>query len=169
MDKRVVAGHPAASPSATCSCAASAPSPASSRPASITSGPSGCSARSTNNLLKNIGWAKKGILSFSNMPLNMLSFLGVLLLVVTFGLMVLQVLGKLLFPGLAPPGVTTVLLAIMFFGSLNFFGIGILGEYLAKIFEEVKRRPLFIRRSIIRDGEVRMAHEASTPPPEAKP
>ena len=59
------------SPSATCSSAASAPSPASSRPGSITSGPSGCSGVTTNNLLKNIGWAKKGILSFSNTPLNM--------------------------------------------------------------------------------------------------
>ena len=34
-----------------------------------------------------------------------------------------------------------------------------LGEYLAKIFEEVKRRPHFIRRSMIRDGEVRLAIE----------
>ena len=48
---------------------------------------------------------------------------------------------------------------ILFFGSLNFFGISILGEYLAKIFEEVKRRPHFIRRSEIRDGEVRFEFE----------
>ncbi|MGO9471744.1 MAG: hypothetical protein ACLQVF_47285, partial [Isosphaeraceae bacterium] len=60
-----------------------------------------------------------------------------------------------LFPGLVPPGITTTLLLVLFFGSLNFFGISVLGEYLAKIFEEVKRRPHFIRRSMIRDGEVR--------------
>ena len=42
-----------------------------------------------------------------------------------------------------------------FFGSLNFFGVSVLGEYLAKVFEEVKQRPLFVRRAIIRDGEIR--------------
>ena len=111
--------------------------------------------RSTNNLLKNLGWAKKGILSFSNTPLNMISFAGVLLLGVSVVLGLVQAAGKVLFPGLVPPGITTTLLLVLFFGSLNFFGISVLGEYLAKVFEEVKRRPHFIRRSMIRDGEVR--------------
>ena len=113
--------------------------------------------RSTNNLLKNLGWAKKGILSFSNTPLNMLSFGGAVSLVISLALMLLQVLGRLLFPELVPPGITTLLLAVMLFGSLSLFGIGILGEYLAKIFEEVKRRPLYLRRNVIRDGEIRPA------------
>ncbi len=115
--------------------------------------------RSTNNLLKNIDWAKKGILSFSNTPLNMISFAGVTLLGVSVVLGIVQATGKLLFPDLVPPGVTTTLLLVLFFGSLNFFGISVLGEYLAKIFEEVKRRPHFIRRSLIRDGEVRAVAE----------
>ena len=117
--------------------------------------------RSTNNLLKNIGWAKKGILSFSNTPLNMMSFAGVSLLGLSVVLGLIQVGGKLLFPDLVPPGVTTTLLLVLFFGSLNFFGISVLGEYLAKIFEEVKRRPHFIRRSVIRDGEVRTVGDLS--------
>ena len=111
--------------------------------------------RSTNNLLKNIDWAKKGILSFSNTPLNMISFAGVFLFGLSIVLGLAQITGKLLFPELVPPGVTTTLLLVLFFGSLNFFGISVLGEYLAKVFEEVKRRPHFIRRSLIRDGEVR--------------
>ena len=45
----------------------------------------------------------------------------------------------------------------MFFGSLSVFCIAVVGEYIAKIFEEVKRRPLYVRRSIIRDGEIRAA------------
>ena len=112
---------------------------------------------STNNLLKNIGWAKKGILSFSNTPLNILSFVGSLLLMFSLLLGVGQVTSRLLFPQLAPRGVTTLLLTILFFGSVNLFAIGVLGEYLAKIFEEVKQRPHFIRRNIIKDGEVRSA------------
>jgi dolichol-phosphate mannosyltransferase len=116
---------------------------------------------STNDLLKNIGWAKKGILSFSNTPLNMLSFAGSALLILTLSLGLAQVLARVFFPELAPRGVTTLLLAILFFGSVNLFGIAVLGEYIAKIFEEVKQRPHFIRRSIIRDGEIRSASEGS--------
>jgi dolichol-phosphate mannosyltransferase len=113
--------------------------------------------RTTNSLLKNIGWAKKGILSFSNTPLNMLSFAGVVLLSLSLLLGLFQLLGRLIAPELVPPGVTTVLLLILVFGSVNLFAISLVGEYIAKIFEEVKRRPLFIRRSVIRDGEVRPA------------
>jgi nucleoside-diphosphate-sugar epimerase/glycosyltransferase involved in cell wall biosynthesis len=109
----------------------------------------------TNSLIKNLGWAKKGILAYSNVPLNMLSVSGAGMLVLTLLLMAFQLVSRLLFPRLVPPGVTTVLLAILFFGAINLFATGILGEYLAKVFEEVKRRPLFIRRSIIRNGEVR--------------
>lgn len=109
----------------------------------------------TNDLLKNIDWAKKGIFSFSNTPLNMLSFAGTILFIISIFLGIAQIASRLLFPDLAPRGVTTMLLTILFFGSINLFAIGIIGEYIAKIFEEVKQRPLFIRKHLIRDGEVR--------------
>jgi dolichol-phosphate mannosyltransferase len=111
----------------------------------------------TNSLLKNIGWAKKGIFSFSYVPLNILSASGFILLLGAGLLMLLQIATRLLFPQLSPKGITTVLIAILFFGSLNLFAISLVGEYLAKIFEEVKRRPHFIRRSVITRGEVRFA------------
>ena len=110
----------------------------------------------TNSLLKNLGWAKKGILSFSNVPLNILSSLGVILFFVTLLLMAVEAGLKLFFPAIAPKGFTSVLLVLGFFGSVNLFAVGIVGEYVAKIFEEVKQRPLFIQRSIIRDGEIRL-------------
>lgn len=119
---------------------------------------------STNSLLKNLGWAKKGILSFSYTPLNILSFAGTVLLVASLALGVLQLVSKLLVPNLAPRGVTTVLLTILFFGSVNLFALGLLGEYIAKIFEEVKQRPHYIRRSIIKDGQIRAATDASDRP-----
>ena len=112
---------------------------------------------STNNFFKNIGWAKKGILSFSNTPLNILSFSGVTLFGLSALLAVAQIVSRIFFPELAPKGVTTLMLIILFFGSLNLLGLSLIGEYIGKIFEEVKRRPHFIRRSIIRDGEVRSA------------
>lgn len=115
----------------------------------------------TNNLAKNIGWAKKGILSFSNVPLNMLSYAGTLLFGISLLLGLAQVVGVLLFPKAAPHGFTTIILSILFFGAINLFAVGVVAEYIAKIFEEVKQRPHFIRRALIRDGEVRPAAESS--------
>ncbi len=112
--------------------------------------------RSTNSLLKNLDWAKKGILSYSYTPLTILSFAGTALFFLSLALGALQVALRLLYPDIAPKGATTVLLAILFFGSINLFALAILGEYLAKIFEEVKRRPHFIRQSIIKGGEIRL-------------
>ena len=113
--------------------------------------------RSTNNMLKNFGWAKKGILSFSRTPLDLLTFGGSMLVVVSLVLGALQFLGRLFFPGLAPRGISTVLLLIIFFGSFTIFAISLIGEYIAKIFEEVKARPIYIRRHLIRAGETRKA------------
>jgi dolichol-phosphate mannosyltransferase len=81
----------------------------------------------------------------------------VILVGVTGVLMSSQLLARLFFPQLAPRGVTTLLMAVLFFGSLNLVAISVVGEYVAKIFEEVKRRPHFIRRSMIKEGEVRFA------------
>lgn len=108
--------------------------------------------RSTNNFLKNIDWAKKGIFSFSNTPLTLLTGAGV----VGFGLSMLAVvvvaLLRLMFPDIAPRGITTLLITVLFFGSLNLFAIGLVGEYVAKILIEVKGRPRLIRAAMIRGG-----------------
>lgn len=109
----------------------------------------------TNNLWKNIGWAKKGILSFSYVPLNILSSSAIVLFTLSVLLMVTEILLRIFYPGLAPKGFASVLVSIFFFGSLNLLAISLIAEYIAKIFEEVKRRPHFIRRAIIRDGEIR--------------
>ncbi len=112
---------------------------------------------STNNLLRNIGWAKKGILSFSNVPLNILSFFGAMLLALSVLIGMVAVAVRIFWPQRSASGITTVLLLVLFFGAINLFAVGLVGEYVAKIFEEAKRRPLFIRRSIIREGEIRLA------------
>jgi len=113
--------------------------------------------RTTNSLAKNLMWAKKGILAFSYAPLNVLSATGVCLFGLTLALIFVQAVLRLFYPDIAPRGITTVIIAVLFFGSINLFAISLAGEYIAKILEEVKHRPHFIRRSIIRDGEVRPA------------
>ena len=51
-----------------------------------------------------------------------------------------------------PHGITTIIVLILFFGGMNMLAISIIGEYQAKIIEEVKKRPKFIRRRIIKDN-----------------
>ena len=106
----------------------------------------------TNSFLKNIDWAKKGIFSFSNTPLTMLTSLGVVLMGVSAVVAVVIALLRLFFPDIAPRGVTTLLIVILFFGSLNLFAVGLVGEYIAKIMAEVKGRPRLIRAALIRNG-----------------
>jgi dolichol-phosphate mannosyltransferase len=112
---------------------------------------------STNNWIKNIGWAKKGIFSFSRMPLHLLTAFGGLAIVGTVALAITSVLIRFLFPDSAPKGITFLSLLVMFFGSTMILGIGLLGEYIGKIFEETKARPAFIRRSLIVRGVVKPA------------
>jgi polyisoprenyl-phosphate glycosyltransferase len=108
-------------------------------------------------LFKNLGQAKRGILSFSTAPLSMLSAAGMFLFLVSMLLALGQLVYKLLDTSGTPRGVTTTLLVVTFFGSLNLLGISVLGEYLATIFEEVKHRPHAILRHVLRDGEARPA------------
>ena len=109
--------------------------------------------RSTNNFLKNLDWAKKGIFSFSNTPLSILTTLGFALFVISVLMAILVALLKLFIPDVAPRGITTLLISVLLFGSLNLFAIGILGEYVAKILTEVKGRPRLIRSALIRYGK----------------
>jgi dolichol-phosphate mannosyltransferase len=110
--------------------------------------------KSTNNLLKNIEWAKKGIFSFSNTPLTMLTTIGVVLLGLSIAAATLIAILRIFVPDIAPRGATTILIAILIFGSFNIFAIGLVGEYVAKIMTEVKGRPRLIRTALIRNGRL---------------
>lgn len=106
----------------------------------------------TNNWRKNLAWARKAIFSFSYVPLELLTYLGWTLTLVSFLAIIIQVI--LYFTGSPiPHGITTIIVLILFFGGLNMLAISILGEYQAKILEEVKKRPKFIRRRIIKTTE----------------
>jgi len=108
--------------------------------------------RSTNNLLKNIEWAKKGIFSFSDTPLTMLTSAGIIALALSTVAAVVTALLKIFSPGIAAQGATTLQILILMFGSANLFAIGLVGEYVAKIMSEVKGRPRLIRAALIRNG-----------------
>jgi hypothetical protein len=107
---------------------------------------------STNSLIKNIDWAKKGIFSFSNAPLTMLTTIGVISFALSTLVAIVVALLRVFIPDIAPRGVTTLLITILMFGSFNLFAIGLVGEYVAKIMAEVKSRPRLIRSALIRNG-----------------
>jgi len=103
----------------------------------------------TNNWRKNIAWARKAIFSFSFVPLELLTYLGWSLTAFSFLAIILQIILYFVKPG-NPHGVTTIIVLILFFGGLQLLGISIIGEYQAKILEESKKRPKFIRKNIFR-------------------
>lgn len=105
--------------------------------------------KTTNNLLRNFNWATKGIFSFSYVPLQIMTFLSLLTFLISLGAMVLQIILRLILPN-SPQGITTVLIAILFLGSIQLLGLSILGQYIGKIFEEVKQRPPFIVKNILK-------------------
>jgi len=110
--------------------------------------------RSNQSWLRNIWWAKKGIFSFSFLPLELLGYAGATMTALSSLAVVYEIVDRLRRPEI-PHGTATIIVLILFFGSLNLFAISLLGEYLIKIFEETKRRPKFIRKAI-RQGETRI-------------
>jgi len=107
--------------------------------------------RTTNSLMKNLGWARKAILSFSYAPLEMIT----LLAFITVGLSLLGILFqvglRLLFPQLAPSGFSTLIILILFVGGIQLACLSIIGSYLAHIYDEVKRRPPFVVSNVLND------------------
>jgi glycosyltransferase involved in cell wall biosynthesis len=99
--------------------------------------------RSTNNLWSNIRWARKGIFSFSYVPLEMISVgaLAVSFLSLLAG--IAQIVARIFWPHV-PQGVPTIIVVCLFLGSIQLLSIAFLAEYVGKIFEEVKQRPHFV-------------------------
>ncbi len=99
-------------------------------------------------LKKMLSFAWKGITAFSTAPLRMITVLGLLSGFASFTL-IAWVLVVRLFTDNAAPGWASVLLPLLFIGSVQLLCLGIIGEYLSKIYEEVKRRPKFHINEVI--------------------
>ena len=88
-------------------------------------------------------FALDGLFSFSTVPLKMWTYLGGLSALGGFVYLVITLIQKLFF-GIAAPGYASLLIVMLFFNGLLLLSNGIQGEYIARIFEEVKGRPLFV-------------------------
>jgi dolichol-phosphate mannosyltransferase len=105
---------------------------------------------STNSLLENVRWAKRGIFSFSYRPLELISLMALMVTFLAGAAIVIYFVLYFVIPN-APRGYLTLLVAILLLGAVQLFSLSIIAEYLGRVFEEVKQRPQFIVRSIAND------------------
>ena len=89
-----------------------------------------------------------GILSFSIVPLRMVSFMGVATAVLS-SIGILYALVLRLFTKVWVPGWTLLFIGMMFLGGMQMLGIGVAGEYIGRIYTEVKQRPLYLVREVL--------------------
>jgi glycosyltransferase involved in cell wall biosynthesis len=111
--------------------------------------------KSTNNFFKNIGWATKGILSVSRVPLTLISFVGAILFIV--GLITSIVFLVLFSSGSVEIGFKIIILGIILnisIGLVSLVSIAAIGEYVGRILEESKHRPRYLVASYIKNGEI---------------
>lgn len=97
------------------------------------------------NLRRLMNLAMNGIISFSSVPLQFASWFGALASFAGFTLMLVVVVIGLFF-GKTPPGWASLAVIILLFGGIQLVVLGIIGEYIGRIFDEVKNRPGFIVR-----------------------
>jgi glycosyltransferase involved in cell wall biosynthesis len=111
--------------------------------------------RTTNSFLRNVQWARQAILSFSYVPLDLITWFGLLTVAMAFIAIVLQVVVRLVDPHSVPSGFTTLIILILFLGGVQLICLSIIGSYLAHIYDEVKRRPPYIVESILNKPQPR--------------
>jgi len=103
----------------------------------------------TNSLRRNVGWARRAIVSFSYAPLNLIAWLALFTVGLSIVAAIVTIVLRIVDPHVAPRGITTVILVVLFIGGIQLICLSIVGSYLAHIYEEVKRRPAYIVESVL--------------------
>ncbi len=101
----------------------------------------GTPAVTLHNLVR---YALDGLFSFSHLPLRALTYAGLLTAGLGFAIGLFFIIRRLLGVEIAQTGFTTLVTLVLFLGGIQLIGIGVLGEYLGRIYDEVKRRPPYI-------------------------
>ena len=97
-------------------------------------------------------YAVDGIVSFTTAPLKLATVIGTVMFFVSIVYIAVIVIEKLFF-GIAVAGYASIVALILLFGGLQLLCIGIIGEYIAKIYEQVKNRPVYIIKKEYRRDE----------------
>ena len=119
---------------------------------------------SSFNYWKLWNFAIEGITGFSVAPLKLATYLGlgVALFALLFGG---QLVARTLLYGNPVPGYPSIMAVVLFLGGVQLVTLGVIGEYLGRIFNETKRRPLYVAERVIPAGGV----AAMNPPPSTRP
>jgi glycosyltransferase involved in cell wall biosynthesis len=105
------------------------------------------------------GFAIEGITSFSVAPLKLATWLGLVIAVGSFAYALVIILKTMLY-GSTVPGYASLMVTVLFLGGIQLVAIGILGEYLGRIFNETKSRPLYFVRDTVNLGDERLDSKA---------
>jgi polyisoprenyl-phosphate glycosyltransferase len=87
--------------------------------------------------------ALDGILSFSTVPLRIATFFGMAMTLASFTVAVVYTIWRMVDPTIFGPGWPSLFVTVLFLGGLQFIVLGIVGEYLARVFIEVQNRPVY--------------------------
>lgn len=88
-------------------------------------------------------FALDGITTFTTIPLRVWSYLGLIVSLFAFLYAVVMLLEALIY-GVSVPGFPTLIISVLFFAGVQLISLGVIGEYLGRVYEEVKGRPLFL-------------------------
>ena len=91
-----------------------------------------------------IKYSMDGMVSFSYKPLRAATYMGFLVSIVAFGLGAFYLVSFFTLHKPAGTGFTTIIICVLFLGGVQLITIGILGEYIGRIYEEIKQRPLYV-------------------------
>ena len=97
---------------------------------------------------KLVEYAIEGIIGFSTAPLRLATVLGTLTGICAILYLIWVIIEKLVW-GIAVPGYATIIVLILFFSCIQLFCIGIIGEYVGRIFEQGKDRPIYIAKEVL--------------------
>ena len=97
---------------------------------------------------KSLSLAIDGLVSFSKVPLRISTYVGLFAAVMAIVMSALVLYWRFFSPVSPLTGYATIAVAIFFLGAVQLFSIGILGEYIGRIYEEVKNRPVYILREV---------------------
>lgn len=93
-------------------------------------------------LSKMIKFASDGIIAFSSKPLKLMTGFGIFAIIVAFLIFIYAIISKIFFH--TSLGWTSLMCVMVFFGGVQLISLGIIGEYIGRIYDESKRRPLYL-------------------------
>lgn len=87
--------------------------------------------------------AQDGLFAFTTIPLQIWTYIGAMISTIAFGYAV-YLIGRTMIYGVDVPGYPSIMVAVLFMGGIQLISLGVIGEYIGRIYRETKRRPLYL-------------------------